>query len=188
MNNTFALLRGTALALLAGFALAGCGGPPETPRAPEDQTAPAKPAERAGGPVVVGEVAQLEKRLAGAAGRVVVVNFWATWCPPCVAEMPELARFHKEYVPEKAAFVSVSLDDPATADDAVARFHEQKSLPFDVLVLNERNPDALTDVLKTELSGALPTTLVYDDTGRLTKTWERAITLDELKHALEPLL
>ena len=52
-----------------------------------------------------------EVDLAAQRGKVVVVNFWATWCPPCVAEMPSLERLHRALAPEGLAVVTVSTDE-----------------------------------------------------------------------------
>jgi peroxiredoxin len=56
-------------------------------------------------------------------GKVVVLNFWATWCPPCVAEMPSLERLHRTLAPEGLAVVTVSTDeDPEALRDFVTRY------------------------------------------------------------------
>jgi peroxiredoxin len=63
-------------------------------------------------------------------GRVVVLNFWATWCPPCVGEMPSLERLHKALGGEGVAVVGVSVDE----DEAVLRrFVDQHKLTFALL-------------------------------------------------------
>jgi cytochrome c biogenesis protein CcmG/thiol:disulfide interchange protein DsbE len=61
--------------------------------------------------------------LAAFRGRVVLLNFWATWCAPCVAEMPSLERLHRALGPEGLAVVTVSADDdPAALRDFVKRY------------------------------------------------------------------
>jgi peroxiredoxin len=63
-------------------------------------------------------------------GRVIVLNFWATWCPPCVGEMPSLERLHKALGKEGLAVVGVSVDE----DEAVLRrFVDQHKLTFALL-------------------------------------------------------
>jgi peroxiredoxin len=71
-----------------------------------------------------------EVDLSSLRGRVVVLNFWATWCPPCVQEMPSLERLHRALGKEGLAVVSVSVDE----DEAVLRrFVEEHKLTFPVL-------------------------------------------------------
>jgi cytochrome c biogenesis protein CcmG/thiol:disulfide interchange protein DsbE len=72
-----------------------------------------------------------EVDLASYRGRVVVLNFWATWCPPCVAEMPSLERLHRQLGPEGLAVVTVSTDE----DEAeLRRFVSQHGLTVQVLL------------------------------------------------------
>lgn len=130
----------------------------------------------------VGEILQ------AARGKVLVVNLWATWCPPCVEEMPYFATFYNEYHDKDVAFLPLSVDDPAQIDSNVRRFQQDKGLPFPVRVLVERDLDALGKVLKTPLDGAIPVTLVYDREGKLKQSWEESITLENLKGAVDRLL
>jgi peroxiredoxin len=64
-----------------------------------------------------------EAELSSWRGRVVVLNFWATWCPPCVAEMPSLERLHRALGPEGLAVVTVSTDEDEEAVEAFVRRH-----------------------------------------------------------------
>src|SRR5713226_10633504 len=54
-------------------------------------------------------------------GKVIVLNFWATWCPPCVQEMPSLNRLHRQLAPQGVTVLGVSVDDDATAYDRFLR-------------------------------------------------------------------
>ena len=63
-------------------------------------------------------------------GKGVVVNFWATWCEPCIAELPLLRRLHERYAGQDLVVLSVTDDDP----DDVTRFLRTESLPFPVLL------------------------------------------------------
>lgn len=98
--------------------------------------------------------------LADFKGEVVVVNLWATWCAPCVREMPELARLQAAYEGKPVKVVAVSLDK-GEADIAKAKafIADKKPLRFyhgDYAVAFEVTPPA----------GGLPTTILYDRTGR----------------------
>lgn len=98
------------------------------------------------------------RNLADFRGRVVVLNFWATWCGPCREELPALEALHRELAAEGVAVVAVSLDKGS--EGSVARFAEERGLTFDVL----HDPGGQTE----ERYGVrfYPTTLVIDRHGR----------------------
>lgn len=72
------------------------------------------------------------KTLASYRGDVVVLNIWATWCPPCRAEMPSLERLHREFARRGLKIVAVSVDEPGTAD-AIRDFAKEYGLTFEIL-------------------------------------------------------
>ena len=100
-----------------------------------------------------------EVDLASRRGRVVVLNFWATWCPPCVAEMPSLQRLHRALSPEGLSVIAVSTDE----DEAeLTRFVREHALTMPVL----RDPGGRVagDLYHTT---GYPETFVIDRDGRL---------------------
>ena len=100
-----------------------------------------------------------EGELAALRGKVVVLNFWATWCPPCVAEMPSLERLHRTLGPEGLAVVAVSTDE----DEAeLRRFVAERALTLPVL----RDPGGrvASDGYRTT---GYPETFVLDRSGVL---------------------
>ena len=93
------------------------------------------------------------------AGKVVVVNVWATWCKPCVKEIPDLVRVYKDYKDKGVVMLGV-LDD--NADDATAvSFAAERGINYPVV----RMDDDLYRALDTP--SMLPTTFVYDKSGHL---------------------
>ncbi|WP_164549022.1 TlpA disulfide reductase family protein [Amphritea opalescens] len=64
-------------------------------------------------------------------GRLVLVNFWATWCPPCIEEMPSLQRLQQQFDPEKFQVIAVNLGQSGTT---VAQFFSQQTFDFDLPV------------------------------------------------------
>lgn len=97
-----------------------------------------------------------------------VLNVWATWCAPCVAEMPELQRIHESYRGRGVSFVALSMDDalPGSRDEArkrVESFVDSRSLTFPTLLY----VGAVTDI-ETELAldGEIPVTIVFDRNGK----------------------
>lgn len=89
-------------------------------------------------------------------GKVVLVNFWATWCPPCVAEMPSLQELYKGYG-DKVVFMLVAKDKPEKVE-AFLRKHQYDNLP--VYYTGTQIPNLLA-------SRILPTTYIIDKEGKI---------------------
>lgn len=121
-------------------------------------------------------------------GKVTVLNFWATWCVPCVQEMPDFVTLYNESDPEAVALVSLSIDDATEVTGAIPEFQRTHKMPFPIYVLNERDDEALEKALRGKFSGMIPATFVYDKTGALVKMVEGPATLSELREILKPLL
>lgn len=165
------------IALLVGL---GCSGP-----APTSASTPAP--ETGKYQVSVVNAAEVYAMLKGVRGKTVVVNLWATWCKPCVEEMPHFAKFYQAYSDKDVVLFALSVD---AADDlaAVRRFHEEHKLPFPVYIVDERDPDVLEKILETEISGAVPVTIFYDREGELRHKWEGLIGEEDLRRATDAIL
>ena len=94
-------------------------------------------------------------------GRVVVLNFWATWCPPCVEEMPSLERLHRALAGEGVVVLSVSVDEDGAA---LQRFVEKAGVTFPVL----RDPGARGPAAVWRTTG-YPETFILDGSGRIVR-------------------
>ena len=100
--------------------------------------------------------------LASLRGRVVLVNFWATWCPPCVEEMPSLERLHRTLGPEGLAVVTISVDED---DSAVREFVARHGLSLPIL----RDPGAHTAA--SYRAAGYPETFLIGREGTLMRTF-----------------
>lgn len=130
-------------------------------------------------------VAEAAERLNAAKGKVVVVNLWATWCPPCRAEMPDLNAFYKEADKDTVAFLSFSVDNPEELEKTVRPYVAKQHLAFPVYVLKNPDLDELSKKLGVELEGAIPTTIVYNREGKPSKPWVGGISTKELKNLVK---
>jgi thiol-disulfide isomerase/thioredoxin len=112
-----------------------------------------------------------------------VINFWATWCAPCVKEIPLFEALRKENEAVDVTLVSMDYDlDPNP--DKVNRFIARKKLQSKVVILAETDPNSWIDKIDRDWQGALPTTLVVN-----TKTGKRKLVQKELHEGeLEKLI
>jgi len=94
-------------------------------------------------------------------GSVKVINFWATWCAPCVKEMPLFEKLNHDDKNVRIILVSMDYDlDPDPAK--VKRFIERKKILAEVVILAEENPNDWIEKIDKSWSGALPSTLVIN--------------------------
>jgi len=104
--------------------------------------------------------------VAAKTGRVVLVNFWATWCDPCREEMPALVSAAKRFSSKDLAVALVSTDSlKKTAD--VQKFLAAGKIPFVCWQAKSSDPQRFIDAVDKSWNGAVPYTLVYDRHGEL---------------------
>lgn len=112
--------------------------------------------------ITVVDFDQLQPRLSIENDTTYIVNFWATWCLPCVKEMPAFQQLHDEYSNERVGVLLVSLDFVKHIDSRLIPFIEKHKLTPEVIVLNDPDANAWIDKVSPDWSGALPATLIFN--------------------------
>ncbi len=114
------------------------------------------------------------------AGRVLVVNFWATWCPPCIREIPDLQAFHNAHTNEGLTVIGVSVDEGGLA--AVKGFVTRNQMTYPIVLANDAAMEGFA------ASGSIPTTFIVDRQGRFAARYVGALPRAELERVTAPLL
>lgn len=117
-----------------------------------------------------------------------VINFWATWCSPCVEELPHFETVNETYKNEKLKIILVSLDFRSELDKKVIPFVRKKNIHASVFLLNEPDANSYIDQVSPEWSGAIPATLIVNSKKQFRQFFEKKFSLNELQSVIQPLM
>jgi thiol-disulfide isomerase/thioredoxin len=115
-----------------------------------------------------------------------VVNFWATWCKPCVEELPVFEKLYKNYKNQQVELILVSLDFPNQIENRVIPFIEKYNLEGTVVLMADPDQNTWIPKVSNEWSGAIPATVIYNKNAR--KFYEQSFTYKELETELTKIL
>ncbi len=130
----------------------------------------------------------LPQLITQARGNVVLLNFWATWCEPCVEEFPALMRIAQQFEPQGLQVVFVSIDEPEDIDGKVLPFLKAQGVVFRTYIKHTKDDEAFINAIDTKWSGALPATFIYDTHGTLVKRLIAQQSFETFADAVQPLL
>lgn len=115
-------------------------------------------------------------------GKILVVNFWATWCPPCLKEIPEFIQWQDRHRTKNLQFVGIALDDQAS----VAEYLQRVAVNYPILIAGDEG-GALARQLGNIIN-AVPFTVIADRQGRIVHRQPGELTEEQFLQVVEPLL
>lgn len=124
---------------------------------------------------------QLESRINKASDTVYVVNFWATWCAPCVKELPNFEQLGKQYQNQPLKVILVSLDFKSKLDKVVKPFVKRNKLKSELYLLDEKSEQDYIDKISKNWSGSLPATLIINNKKKTRNFYEQEFTWEEIE-------
>lgn len=148
----------------------------------------AVPALAGEGALVSATPAELRAALDARRGQVLLVNFWATWCRPCLKELPELQALERDYSARGFELLAVSLDEPGDRDAIVQPFLAKWFPSLPTLIRNSADMDAMVSVLDPAWNEVLPTSYLIDRNGRVAGRVQGGKSRGEFEAAILPLL
>lgn len=119
---------------------------------------------------------------------VYVINFWATWCAPCVEELPAFEKLNKKLASKKVKVILVSNDFKKAVDTKLKPFIKEKGLKCQVMFMNETNPDGWIQLVDPGWSGTIPATLILSKRKNKALFFENQLSYKQLKKAVRSVL
>lgn len=119
-------------------------------------------------------VDRLNERIKQGKDTIYVINFWATWCAPCIKELPHFEKLQQEKSREKLKVLLVSVDFKGRLEKSVVPFVKKRKLKNEVFLLDEKDQQVYIDRIDKTWSGAIPATLFVK--GRKRKFFEKEFT------------
>jgi thiol-disulfide isomerase/thioredoxin len=117
--------------------------------------------------------------------KIKVINFWATWCAPCVEELPYFEKLGAKYE-DKLEVILISLDDVKNIKSTVEPFLKNNQIKSKVLLLDDPYAAEWIPLVDTHWDGAIPVTLIVSKNKK--QFYNKALSYDELEDAIEKLL
>jgi thiol-disulfide isomerase/thioredoxin len=117
-----------------------------------------------------------------------IVNFWATWCAPCIKEMPAFKQAYQEFKDKKVKFIMTSMDFGGDVESKVKLFMNKHKMPegMQVVILTDADGNSWINQVNPEWSGSIPATLIYRNNKR--DFYEQEFTYTELKQVIQSKL
>ncbi|MDZ4711195.1 MAG: TlpA disulfide reductase family protein [bacterium] len=122
------------------------------------------------------------------AGKVILINFWATWCKPCVEEFPDLMKIREDYKDKDFKLVFVSLDFGDDLETQTQKFLKKMGVDFVTYTNGFNKDEELINYVDKDWNGGIPGTFIYDKKGALKKSIVGKTKYKDFKNAIDKYL
>lgn len=129
---------------------------------------------------------ELEPLLTKKDDKVYVVNFWATWCAPCIKELPYFEKLNEAYKSKNVEVILVSLDFPNQYEKRLKPYIKKNKLQSKVVALNDVDSNTWIPKIDKNWTGAIPATVIYSSEKRA--FYERSFNYSELEEEVNKFL
>lgn len=133
-------------------------------------------------------VPELEEILNNPENKLFVVNFWASWCAPCVKEFPYFEKVSKEYDIDKVKFIMISLDFQSKVDQHLIPFLKKNKVSLDVVLMTNVDYNSWINKVDTTWQGAIPATLIFNNTKKIRHFHSGEVEESELRKMINTYL
>lgn len=128
------------------------------------------------------------RMISGYKGKVLLVDFWATWCVPCRAELPLLVKLQAKWKAKGLEIVTVSADEPETVAAAAKFLKDTGAANLPAYIKRPKDDDKFISMLDAKWQGALPALFLYDKTGRKSEVFFGETPIAKIEASLIKLL
>ncbi|HLB31448.1 MAG TPA: redoxin family protein [Gammaproteobacteria bacterium] len=119
-------------------------------------------------------------------GKVVVLNFWATWCPPCIKEFPDIIKLYDQYESKGLQVIAISMNEPDELED-IAEFLGKHNPRFPVYRAASTEEEFYSE-FEEQWWGEMPMTMIYDKAGNVAMMHKKALSFEEFEQDVSSLL
>jgi thiol-disulfide isomerase/thioredoxin len=137
--------------------------------------------------VSVIKIIDLEKRFKNNSDTTYIINFWATWCAPCVKELPDFDSINTTYKNNKIKVILVSMDFKEDLKVKLLPFMLTKKIKSEVVLLDEVNGNYFIPKISEKWSGAIPATLIINNQKQINHFFEKKLSYEFLKNEIESM-
>lgn len=141
-----------------------------------------------GSPVTPVSAEEFAEVLAAKRGQVLLVNYWATWCAPCLREIPDLMAVAEELADEAFSFIALSVDDPYTGQAQIEDYIERWFQGFTTYLRTDPDLDAVAAVIDPAWNEIMPTTYIIDREGQVARLIQGKVSREEFLAAVREVL